>query len=355
MAMSLAAPTPPSTPARTPAHPASRWARGLSVWVWLYGLAVAGVALLIHLLSDLWWPATLVLFAPRWIWALPLLVLVPAALRWRRRLLWVLAPTALLLLIPVLGFVPPPLSTLAARTAPPDLRVLTYNIGGGRLDPGEIAPWLDDVAPDMAVFQECAAAIEPARASLLQRGWQVEVQQGSCMVSRHPIRKVEVRDPMAIWKMGGSGIVVRYEVAAPGRVINVVNVHLETVREGLTAVLRRGWGGVSELELNIEQRDIESTLARAFAVQAAGPLVVAGDFNMPMESAIYRRYWSDFTNAFSSAGQGWGATKATRWHGIRIDHVLLGPGWSCTRAWVGPHLGMDHRPMIAEIAWRGAP
>ena len=348
---------PPATSASAPtsSHRGAGSARRLSVLVWLYALAVIGVALLLHQLSDVWWPATLVLFAPRWLWALPLLALVPMALRRRPRLLWVLAATALVLVVPVLGWVPPSPSSLTGPATPPDLRVLTYNIGGGNLIPAEIVPWLDEVAPDVALFQECNAAIEPARAALVQRGWKVEVQHGSCMVSRHPIRKVEVRDTTEIWKMGGSGIIVRYEVAAPGRVIHIVNLHLETVREGLAAVMKRGWGGVSELELNIEQRDIESTLARAFALQTPDALVVAGDFNMPVESAIYRRYWSDFTNAFSSAGQGWGATKATRWHGIRIDHVLLGPGWVCVRAWVGPHLGMDHRPMIAEIAWRGAP
>jgi len=76
---------------------------------------------------------------------------------------------------------------------------------------------------------------------------------------------------------------------------------------------------------------------------------------MPVESAIYRRYWSDFSNAFSDAGWGWGATKATRWHGIRIDHVLVGHGASALRAWVAPHLDGDHRPMAADLALQAPP
>jgi endonuclease/exonuclease/phosphatase (EEP) superfamily protein YafD len=323
--------------------------------VWLYVLALIGVALAIQRLADEWWPATLVMFAPRWPWALPMLVLVPAALRWRRRLLWVLGAAALVWLVPVAGYVLPSPANLAGTSPPPELRVLTYNMGEGHFAPGEIVAWLDGEAPQIAVFQECAQLIEPVRKLLVEHGWRVEVQQGSCMVSRYPIRRVEARDPTAIWKMYGSGIVVRYEVETPGRVVNVVNVHLATVRQGLNAIRYRRWGGISELESNIEQRDLESLLAHAFALQSNGPLLVAGDFNMPEESALYRRHWSDLRNAFSCAGYGFGTSKETRWHGIRIDHVLLGPGWSCLRTRVGSHLGGDHRPMVADLAWGGAP
>jgi vancomycin resistance protein VanJ len=322
----------------------------LKGWVWLYVVAVLAVAVALQWLADRWWPATLILFAPRWPWALPLLVLVPLALLKARRLLWPLALSAMVLLFGISGFVPPSVATLADRDQPADLRVVSYNLGG-MADPRALVHWLESVAPDVAVFQECAQLLEASRKTLFERGWQIEVRQGSCMVGRHSIRRVEARDQTAIWKMYGSGVVVRYEVETPGRVVNVVNVHLETVREGLEAVRERRWGGISELESNIEQRDLESMLASAFAQQAGGPLLVAGDFNMPVESAIYRRHWAWLVNAFSCAGFGFGHSKATRWHGVRIDHVLLGPGWSCLRTRVGEGLGGDHRPVIADLRW----
>jgi endonuclease/exonuclease/phosphatase (EEP) superfamily protein YafD len=334
--------------------PARHHRRTLPLLVWAYAVGMIGVALLIQRLSDVWWPATVMLFGPRWLWALPLVVLVPAALWRERRLLWVLAATAALWLLAVEGYVLPSAAALKGESTQPDLRLLTYNIGGD-VEPDRIAPWLDALAPDVAVFQECAHVIEHAAPALAKSGWKVEVQQGSCMVSRLPVRKVEVRDPKEIWKMGGSGVIVRYEVQTPRRIVNIVNVHLETVREGLNALIYRRLGGVSEMESNIDQRDIESLLARAFANQAGGALVVAGDFNMPVESAIYRRHWGDLPNAFSCAGFGFGTTKATRWHGIRIDHVLLGPGWSCADARVGADLGGDHRPMVVDLGWQGAP
>ena len=78
------------------------------------------------------------------------------------------------------------------------------------------------------------------------------------------------------------------------------------------------------------------------------------DINLPGESAIFRSHWGQFTDAFSSAGLGLGHTKFTRWHGVRIDHILAGPGWRFRRCWVGPDVKSDHRPLIADVEWIGA-
>ena len=66
-------------PARVP-----RLLTGLSV---AYAVTALGLCLLLHLAGDRWWPATLLLYAPRWPWAVPLGALVPAAALARRRLL----------------------------------------------------------------------------------------------------------------------------------------------------------------------------------------------------------------------------------------------------------------------------
>ena len=85
---------------------------------------------------------------------------------------------------------------------------------------------------------------------------------------------------------------------------------------------------------------------RAFASVWA---IVAGDFNLPLESAIYRRDWATLQNAFSAAGFGLGHTKRSRWFGIRIDHVLAGSKSRIERCWIGPDVGSDHRPLVAEL------
>jgi endonuclease/exonuclease/phosphatase (EEP) superfamily protein YafD len=69
-----------------------------------------------------------------------------------------------------------------------------------------------------------------------------------------------------------------------------------------------------------------------------------------VESAIYRRHWSSFTNAFSRCGLGLGWSKRTRFFGTRIDQILLADGFACATAEVAPDVGSDHRGVIARIA-----
>jgi endonuclease/exonuclease/phosphatase (EEP) superfamily protein YafD len=84
------------------------------------------------------------------------------------------------------------------------------------------------------------------------------------------------------------------------------------------------------------------------------PIILAGDFNMTADSPIYRQTWARFDNAFSRSGFGFGHTerpfKLNSQFGIRIDHVLFGPDWRACRCWVGPDVGSDHLPLIADLA-----
>ena len=104
----------------------------------------------------------------------------------------------------------------------------------------------------------------------------------------------------------------------------------------------------------IQIRGEASRVARGWVGERSGNMILAGDFNMPVESRIYRDNWANFRNAFNEAGIGWGTTKQTRWYGIRIDHILFTSPWRCRKAWVGPAMGSDHRPMIAELALEGS-
>jgi vancomycin resistance protein VanJ len=325
-----------------------RTSRVLAIVVALHLVAALGVWISLSLWGDSHWPVTLLLFGPRWIYAVPFLVTVPAAILLDRRLLAFVAATALVIVGPIMDFRVPFRSPFASAVSPSRLRVLTYNIGGGRMSGEALEGLIDEIAPDIAAFQECNTQIDPAK--LAAKGWHVRAKGGQCLLSRYPIKGVDARDRRDVWAMNGSGTVVRYDIETPAGVVNFVNVHLETVRDGLSALMAQRLGGVPELQANIGQRALESKIARAW-VERGGrtPTIVAGDFNMPVESAIYDQYWSDYRNAFSEAGFGFGVSKATRWHGIRIDHVLVDPTWICKRAWVARDLGLDHRPVVAEI------
>ncbi|AKT39692.1 endonuclease/exonuclease/phosphatase family protein [Chondromyces crocatus] len=327
------------------------------VWVGalFYLAAVILGALGLHFLGDRWWPATLVLFGPRWLMAIPLACLVPAALVLCPRALVPSAVAALIVVGPILGF-EVPVSQLFRDERAGQLRIVSFNARSRHGDLEALRRFVEVNRPDLVALQECGWQEQELQSTF--PGWEVRTNQGQCLLSKFPVREVVARDRMDVWKRGGNGAIVRYDLELPGdgglpRHISVVNVHLETVRDAIEALMHRAWRGATEHDDNVELRTWESSLARQWVDASPGPVIVAGDFNMPVESAIYRSFWSDMQNAFSRAGFGTGTTKQTRWFGIRIDHVLTNADWSVERAQVGPDLGSDHRPVIADLRWIG--
>jgi endonuclease/exonuclease/phosphatase (EEP) superfamily protein YafD len=98
-------------------------------------------------------------------------------------------------------------------------------------------------------------------------------------------------------------------------------------------------------------RNEELNALVAFSKAQQGPLIVAGDFNLTP--------WSEyFRDALSAAGlqdaalgfgiaRSWPAQFAPV--GMRIDHCLLSPHWRSVSADVGPALGSDHLPLVADL------
>jgi len=321
-------------------------------------LLVAGIALQLALLvvvavllghwGDVWWPATVLLFMPRWIWGLPLLVLVPLAARRERRYLAPLGLAALILLGPILDL-RVPWRRIGRSSGARDLRVMTYNIGGGDVDTVAMGRMIMDEHVDLVTFQERSpggAGLGPLRLNSACTGT-------LCISARFPIATKDARDRSDLAALHGSGGIIRYELPWPHGTLSVTNVHLATVRRGLDALRRQGLAGRGALIDGIAERRLESEIASAWARRGGEASLVMGDFNIPVDSAIYRASWSDWQNAFTVAGFGFGSSKYTRFYGIRIDHVLAGPGWQVLRAWVGPGFGGDHRPMLADLRWLG--
>lgn len=314
--------------------------------VWLYLGAIVLAWLALRFGGDRWWWATLLLFGPRWILALPLAVLAPAAVLLRPRMLWPLASGACLLCFGVLGMCVPWSALLDTESGRPALRVLTCNLDLGRGDLPELDRLIDEIRPDLVALQECNDELAPK--FLADPSWSIIRNRNLWLASRHPIKEEQAIDdhgPLGYW----GTIAIRCRLETPLGRVRVVNVHLETPREGLDAILTSGFAGRSEMQADIERRAKISALASGLAGEAPRTLVL-GDFNMPAESGIYRRDWSRFANAFSCAGWGFGGSKMTRWFSVRIDHALGSDDWQAVRAWLGPRLGSDHRPLIAE--WR---
>ncbi len=328
--------------------------RALGWAAWGYAALVGLVCAVLWTLGDRWWPATVYLFGPRWVVLLPLALLVPAAALLRPRLLAPLLAAAAVMLFPVMGLRTGWRARAGGEPAAGTLRVVTLNAAGEPWAAERLIARVEEWRPQVVAVQECTDPVAEAFGRV--GGWALRRDGQLCLLSRLPLRSAEVMDRSRFdlvrdAGIGGTSAAVRYTLDAPGGPVQLVNLHLETPRKGLEGVLR-GRGG-DRVESNAISREIESRVTSRWASRGRLPLLVAGDFNLPVESRIYRESWGGFGNAFSRAGRGFGFTRFNGWIRVRIDHVLAGPGWRVDRAFVGPDVGSDHRPVVADLAWTG--
>jgi vancomycin resistance protein VanJ len=331
----------------------SRW-RVAAFLAWGYLAAALLVAALLWGLGDRTSIGTVLLFMGRWVFLLPLPVLVPVVAWLRGRLLLPLAVGAVVVLGPVMGF-RTGWRRLLPAPAGQQIRVVSFNAGGGRLAAQLLPSMLEQWQAQLVAFQECGD--ELAAAARLVQGWHVHVSRDLCFLSRYPIRSAAVMDRSSLDRIkqsepdapGGAGYVVRFLLEGPRGPIRAANLHLETPRKGLEGLMS---GDRRRMQNNTEIRRIEAKLAREWVAAGAGPLVVLGDFNTPVESAFFRESWGGLADAFSVAGTGFGMTKYNGWIRVRIDHVLVSDEWHVDRAQVGHETYSDHRPLIVDLTLR---
>jgi hypothetical protein len=313
---------------------------------WLLLMAVVTQWVLIRLMGDVWWVGTIALFAPRWPLIVPLAVTTLLSAAWLRRSLWITSGSWLLLLGPVMGFCIP-LSFAAEKPAKFRLRVITINAGNATAE--LMRRDFIHGAPDVIAFQE----FDPLTPSeLLDDRWHWQVAGGTAIASRYPIQEYRVFSAGRVGRWGDMALGARLNL--PIGDIWVYTVHLNTPRWGLEglAVTRRGIVGIDELRSNTRERGFESQTIRQWIPNSDLPSIVAGDFNMPVESWFYRRDWSGYQNAFSTAGWGLGHTKFTRRLGVRIDHILVNEHFRVASCHVSDTVGGDHAPVVADLALR---
>jgi vancomycin resistance protein VanJ len=328
------------------------WLRtALAISSWTYLAAVLAVWLLLRLGGDRFWLATVMLFGARWVYGLPLLVLVPAAAFRRRRLLAPLTISAIVVVWPIAGLC----LSWGRFSAPagPVVRVLTCNVKGQSADNEVLDALIDAAKPDIVALQGCWGEVRvrwPA-------GWHVERDEEFVIASRYPLVHDGTNHPWNRPEPSSHLDVLHYTVQTPARDIDFCSVHLLSPHEGIMAVIDRQTvlrpSESPVLAAEIQRRSRESEDAAGWAGRLSASPILAGDFNMPPDSCIYRRDWAGYRNAFSGAGLGFGYTewrtvRGFSW-GIRIDHILTGPDWRCRRCWVGPDIGSDHLPLLAEL------
>lgn len=223
------------------------------------------------------------------------------------------------------------------------LRIITCNAGGDLLHQEEFHRLVLATDPDVIFIQEGSHHIND---DLRRDGW--NTTSGPFLVaSRFPVQQID--DGLDYRHFGHAGRVARYTLDTPQGPLTLYHVHLPTPRRGFEGFIKDQEVGVLAIKESIGIRERASDFTRRWFGPLDSKAIVAGDFNMPVESTIFRRHWSDLQDAFCEAGLGWGYTKFTRKIGARIDHVLAGSAWSVKNAWVGPDVGSDHRPVVVDL------
>lgn len=323
--------------------------RLIAVAGWLY-LPVVFAAWVLLQEGDSWWPATLWMFSPRWLLALPLLPLGLLALAWRRRSLPLLLAMLLLIVGPIMGFRIPWGTMGAATPQGPRLRVLTFNIHHQMAKRQAMADLLAETRPDVVVVQELPS--HDPFAYFGDPSWRIHRTGGHFLASRSPIRRTQRfgSDSMHL-----PGSLYRYELETPAGLVTLFSLHFASPRDAIFEATHHPTTGGGELEENSEVRRRQWDHLLELADGATGPLLLTGDFNTPTESILFRSLPGRYRDAFSTAGWGWGYTFLNARTTVRIDHILMGPSWHCERCWVGPNVGPPHRPVLADLIWTGSP
>jgi len=300
--------------------------------------------------SSFWWLGNLLQIAPVWFLSFPGLFLLLVALLLRDKLsVLLLLFSGTVLLFGVLDFqVPDFMGKDKIQNGSFSIKILDMNLGN-KIDESALGEYILALQPDLIVLQEVnSAELNTVLGLLPDRVWYQNLNSHLGIISRFKIKRAQVFDRHLLG--GGGGYVGRYEMEGPSGTFYVVNVHLNTPRDGLDALLADHLAGIPTMKRITESQATESHLAAKEAM-SLNPILIAGDFNMTQKNPIYHRYWSSFQNSFSKKGLGFGYTKHTRWHGARIDHILCDSHWQVIFAESGPAIGGDHRPVFAEFRY----
>lgn len=319
----------------------------VAVCGWLYLLVVVVTWGLLGL-ADVWWPATLLMFSPRGLLLAPAVLLIPAAMLRQKRTFGVVLLALILVAGPVMNFAIPRSLFSSGVSGGPRLRVMTCNMHYEERSRIRLEQLLAEARPDIVALQEWPGW---EKHEAFPKGeWHVHGTPSLFLASRLPITRTLIRGERSTSTTGALG---RYELQTDAGTFTLFSLHFASPREGLYEVTHDKHGGAENLKEGTELRWEQSENVASEANDVPGAVLLVGDFNTPPESAIFRTVWRRYTDAFSSAGWGWGYTFIGGRTAVRIDHILAGPGWRCERCWVAPSIGSPHRPVLADLTWTG--
>jgi hypothetical protein len=250
---------------------------------------------------------------------------------------------------------PPP---AAGSVVEVPLRIVSWNVARGQFGAEKAVGILEAAAPDILFFQEytwgaVTEMTNPLKDSRLFGDYFFACENVGAkkpILCRYPVRWIGPDDPVGIWKYAV------YEVRPhAGLRLYLVNVHLAT--RSVRTQLRTGISPEALRRDVADARDDVETLRTVIAGLAEkGPVILAGDFNLPANYAAFGRFEGLLKDAWRANGFGWGKTAPTLWRGrpvppvTRIDAIWVPAETDIFRSVTLRTPYSDHAAVLAEIA-----
>jgi endonuclease/exonuclease/phosphatase (EEP) superfamily protein YafD len=239
--------------------------------------------------------------------------------------------------VPLLPYVAnPSVPAAVATTREQTFRLMSLNVWFRNPDMARIAQYIEQSQADAVVLLELTPPQADMLAPLLPTYPHYHIdpsRMGAAVFTKWPVISAE-----SVPLSQGGAVAARLMLDWGGTPVSVLGVHLNWPLGPRNSMFRN-----QEL----------SSLA-AFSKAQRGPLLVAGDFNL----TPWSEYFSDALEQSglhdAAIGFGLGRTWPAQFAplGIRIDHCLLSRHWRAVNTRLGPSLGSDHLPLLADVSLR---
>ena len=278
------------------------------------------------------WFADLATHFP-WQYAAAALV-ASVALAWHRRPAWALFAVVLVAVNIYVAW-PVPVSSPLQRAGGQRFRVVVSNVFFGNSKHARVIAFVRAARPDVAVFAEVTPrwreALRALESELPHTSLMAGGRHGVLVMSRWPAVASET---LALGPGPDAMPFVHTRLAVGGRTIDLYGVHANWPLGGHSARVRNRQ--LAEL----------ARLART----SGNPVIIAGDLNVTRHSPHFADLLSQ--GQLRPAAQGaWTPTWPTFFPpaGIQIDHVLVSEDLGVAGFEIGPGVGSDHRPVVADL------
>ena len=228
------------------------------------------------------------------------------------------------------------------QEVPGRIRVVTWNVHeefGHVLDMSAV---LAKLAPDIVCLQEARRA---TFGEVLAGGAVAHTHEVTTITRGRILAQREIRlGPLPNFRWG-----LETDIELPQGRVKVFNVHFLTSFNAAT-LRRNRYRMTDAIERTELARERERDIVLEWLRETAGPRVVAGDFNTPPNSVLYRDVATAAVDAFGRWGLGWGWTYRRDYPMLRIDYVFCGEGVTPLRAFTMDGRVSDHRMVVADVA-----